>query len=59
MNQELPNVQGGLRKGKGTIANMWWIKETARKFQKKKKSISALLTMLKPLTVRITAQHTV
>ena len=37
VNQELPDVQAGLRKGKGTrdqIANIRWIKEKARKFQK-------------------------
>ena len=36
-NQELPNVQTGFRKGRGTrdqIANIYWIIEKARKFQK-------------------------
>ena len=40
MNRELPNVQARLRQGRGTrneIANIWWIIEKARKFQKKKK----------------------
>ena len=35
--QELPDVQGGFRKGRGTrdqIANIHWIIETAREFQK-------------------------
>ena len=53
-NSELPDVQGGFRKGRGTrdqIANIRWIMEKAREFQK---SISALLTMPKPLTVWIT-----
>ena len=53
MNRELPDVQAGFRKGKGTrdqIANICWIIKKAREFQKKT-SISALLTMLKPLTV--------
>ena len=57
MNQELPDVQAGFRKGRGTrdqIANIHWIIETAREFQKKKKSTSASLTLLKPLTVWIT-----
>ena len=36
------------------IANICWIIEKAREFQEKKKSISALLTMPKPLTVWIT-----
>ena len=39
VNQELPDVQGRLKKGRGTrdqIANMWWTKEKGREFQKKK-----------------------
>ena len=65
---ELPDIQAGFRKGRGTraqIANICWIIEKAREFQKKKKKkiyiyiyiyiyISALLTMPKPLTVWIT-----
>ena len=56
MNRELPDVQAGFRKGRGTrdqIANICWIIEKAREFQKNT-SISALLTMPKPLTVWIT-----
>ena len=37
MNRELPDVQAGFRKGRGTrdqIANICWIMETAREFQK-------------------------
>ena len=37
MNQELPHVQAGFRKGRGTIdqiANILWITEKAREFQK-------------------------
>ena len=37
MNCELPNVQAGFRKGRGTrdwIANIRWIIEKAREFQK-------------------------
>ena len=37
MNCELPDVQTGIRKGRGTwdqIANIWWINEKAREFQK-------------------------
>ena len=52
MNHELPDVQAGFRKGRGSrdqIANIHWIIEKARGFQKK--STSALLTMTKPLTV--------
>ena len=54
--RELPDVQAGFRKGRGTrdqIANIHWIMEKARTFQKKT-SVSALLTMPKPLTVWIT-----
>ena len=46
MNCELPDVQSGFRKGRGTrdqIANICWIIEKAGKFRKS--SISALLTM--------------
>ena len=55
VNRELPDVQAGFRKGRGTrdqIANIRWIMEKAREFQKI--SICALLTMPKPLTVWIT-----
>ena len=58
MNHELPDVQAGFRKGRWTrdqVANIHWIIEKATEFQKKKKSISALLTMPKPLIVWITA----
>ena len=57
VNCELPDVQAGFRKGRGTrdqIANIHWIIKKAREFQKKKTSISALLSMPKPLTVWIT-----
>ena len=56
VNHELPDVQADLRKGIGMreqIANIHWIMEKAREFQKKT-SISALLTMPKTLTVWIT-----
>ena len=55
MNCELPVVQAGFRKGRGTrdqIASICWIIKKAREFQKK--STSALLIMPKPLTVWIT-----
>ena len=54
-NCEIPGVQAGFRKGRGPrdqIANICWIIEKAREFQKT--STSALLTMPKPLTVWIT-----
>ena len=50
MNQELPDVQAGFRKGRGTkdqIANIHWIIEKAREVQKRSTSVS--LTMLKIL----------
>ena len=52
---ELPGVQAGFRKGRGTrdqIANIHWIIKKARKFQKS--IYSALLMTPKPLTVWIT-----
>ena len=55
MNHELPDVQAGFRKGRGTrdqIANIHWIIEKAS--SSRKTSISALLTMPKPLTLWIT-----
>ena len=56
VNHELLDVQAGFRKGRETrdqIAKICWIIEKGRQFQKKT-SISALLTMPKPLTVWIT-----
>ena len=55
VNSELPDVQAGFRKGRGTrdqIADICWIIEKAREFQKK--STFASLTTLNPLTVWIT-----
>ena len=55
VNCELPDVQAGFRKGRGTtdqianIAGSWKKQESSRKT-----SISALLTMPKPLNVWIT-----
>ena len=57
MNHELPDVQAGFIIGRGTrdqIVNIHWIIKKGRGFQKKKKSISALLTTPKPLTMWIT-----
>ena len=48
MNREFPDVQAGFRKGRGTrdqIANICWIMEKAREFQKT--SISTLLNYAK------------
>ena len=55
VNRELPDVQAGFRKDRGPrdqIANICWIIEKAE--ISRKTSISALLTMPKPLTVCIT-----
>ena len=52
VNHELPDVQVGFRKGRGTrdqIANIRWI--IKKQESSRKTSISALLTMAKPLTV--------
>ena len=49
VSRELPGVQAGFRKGRGSrdqIANILWIIEKARVFQRKL-SISVLLTMPK------------
>ena len=57
MNQELPDVQAGSRKGRrirDQMAKIHWITEKAREFQNKKTSTSGLLSMLKTLTVWIT-----
>ena len=55
VNCELPDVQAGFRKGRGTrdqIANIRW--SWKKQESSRKTSISALLTMPKPLTVWIT-----
>ena len=55
-NHELPDVQAGFRKARGTrdqIANIRWIIQKAREFQKN--IYFCLLTMPKPLTVWITS----
>ena len=53
VNQELPDVQAGLRKGRGTRHQVvYWIIEKARKFQKVPTSVSPIT--LKPWTVWIT-----
>ena len=52
MNQELPDVQAGFRKGRGTrdqIVNICWMVKKTREFQKN--IYSASLASLKPLTV--------
>ena len=55
VNHELPDVQAGFRKGRGTrdqIANLRWIMEKQK--GSRKTCTSALLTMPNPLTLWIT-----
>ena len=55
MNCELPDVQTSVRKGRGTrdqIANIHWIIEKAREFQKN--NSFCFIDYAKPLTVWIT-----
>ena len=55
MNHKLPDVQAGFRKGRGTrdqIANIHWIIEKARDFQKN--IYFCFIDYAKPLTVWIT-----
>ena len=60
MNHEFPDVQAGFRKGRGTRVRLPTSAGSSKKKEKKRKessrktSISALLTMPKPLTVQIT-----
>ena len=56
VNRELPDVQAGFRRGRGTrsqVANICWIMEKNKKITENT-CISALLTMPKHLTVWIT-----
>ena len=56
VNRELPDVQAGFRKGRGTrdhIANIPFAGTWKKQESSRKTSISALLTMPKPLTVWI------
>ena len=58
VNCEIPDVQAGFRKGRGTrdqMANICWIIE--KEESSRKTSISALLTMPKPFTVWITTNR--
>ena len=55
VNRELPDVQGGFRKGRGTrdqIANIHWIMEKARELQKN--IHFCFIDYARPLTVWIT-----
>ena len=56
VNRELPDVQAGFRKGRGTrdqIANIRWIIKKCKRVPEKT-YFSALLTMPKPLTAWVT-----
>ena len=58
VDHELPDVQAGFRKGRGTrdqIANSHWITEKAREFQQN--ITSAFLVIPKSLTLRITTNY--
>ena len=58
VNCDLPDVQAGFRKGRGStdqIANICWIIKKQK--SSRKTSTSALLTMPKPLTVWITRNY--
>ena len=58
VSRELPDVQGGFRKGRGTrdqIGNIHWIIEKAREFQKN--IYFCFIDYAKPLTVWITANY--
>ena len=55
VNRELPDVQAGFRKGRGTrdqIANIQWIMEKAKEFQKN--VYFCFIDYAKPLTVWLT-----
>ena len=55
MNRELPGVQAGFRRGRGTGDQIATTAGSSKKQESSRKtSISALLTMPKPLTVWIT-----
>ena len=55
MNRELPDIQAGCRKGRGTRDQLTTSAGSSKKQESSRKtSISALLTMPKPLTVWIT-----
>ena len=60
MNWELPDVQARFRKGRGTrnqIANICWIIEKAREFQKNIYFCFIDYKKLKPLTMWITTNY--
>ena len=54
MNHEIPDVQAGFRKGRGTRDQIAITESLKKQESSRKTSISALLTMPKPLTLWIT-----
>ena len=54
VNHELPDVQAGFRKGRGTRDQIAKVGSWKKQESSRKTSISALLTMAKPLTVWVT-----
>ena len=54
VNHELPDMQAGFRKGRGTRDQMQCLLDHEKQESSRKTSISALLTMPKPLTLWIT-----
>ena len=54
VNWEIPDVQAGFRKGRGTRDQIAFVGSSKKQERSRKTSISALLTMPKPLTVWIT-----
>ena len=57
MNHELPDVQAGFRKGRGTEIKLPISAGSLKKQESSRKTSTALLTMTKPLTVWITINH--
>ena len=57
MNQELPDVQAGFRKGRGTRDQIANILGSLKKQESSRKTSTSLLTMAKPLTVWITTNY--
>ena len=58
VNRELPDVQAGFRKGRGTREQIVNSSRSSKKQESSRKaSISALLTMPKPLTVWIPGNY--
>ena len=57
VNQELPHVQAGFRKGRGNRSNCQHPLDQKKQENSRRTPTSALLTLLKPLTVWITPNY--